>query len=60
MEKFPIHFCLVYLKFEGMPNISDFFLWSSEKYRVYHVLKIRNLSYSTLDIQYTINALVRK
>jgi hypothetical protein len=29
-----------YLKFEGMPNISVF-LWSSEKYRVYHVLKIR-------------------
>jgi hypothetical protein len=24
-----------------MPNISVFFLWSSEKYRVYHVLKIR-------------------
>jgi hypothetical protein len=29
--------------FEGMPNISGFFLWSSEKCRVYeyHVLKIR-------------------
>jgi hypothetical protein len=38
-----------YLKFEGMPNISVFFLWSSEKHRVYHVLK-----FSTLDIQYTI------
>jgi hypothetical protein len=24
-----------------MPNISVFFLWSSEKYREYHVLKIR-------------------
>jgi hypothetical protein len=57
-----------------------FFLWSSEKYRVYHVLKIRfhtrllkprtrlrlvaqfckllwNLSFSTLDIQYTIGSL---
>jgi hypothetical protein len=30
-----------YLKFEGIPNISVFFLWSSEKYRVYHVLKVR-------------------